>query len=434
MTRQLLFAFATLLAACGAQNDDTGESGLTGIIAHPIPIKPHVGLTIDSLEPAVPIEGQPVIVHFSLANFSYAAIGGRVKATVSPIAAAQFPAQESFPVVSLANFAEVKGVVSFIAPAPGHLNFLDVFFEDGTTAAHTADASQNFDVAGRYTFSVAATCDNPRSHSQDTDYLMLAGVDGNNNVVFNRVSGLGNLGGSQTSAEIYEQTPVALVPDVDQFKVSLLVVNWGNTNGPPNQSQLEDISSRFATGQLSPQQVTSINPWWSFVIPYEALFECDGTVISDLHTWTGRQLFDLARQADSSGYADFKYHGYASMPACGETSNYDAAWGVHHVPATYQPNLFVSNPLAFVYTVGGSVQLKLNQPADFFVDGGAANGSIDAGGKYTAPAGVDLTNRLITIRMVSKDGTKTSFAYVTQDRLTSINHPIGPINVGGLHL
>src|SRR4051812_36411079 len=149
-----------LLAACNAAPQGDDESSLTIGGRPPLP---RVALTVQSLEPAQPVEGRTVVVHFTLGNLFGPTLNGRVRATISPVASAPFAGAFDWPVTNLAQGQSLSGVVAFVAPSAAEGNLLDLFFEDGATHAQQYDVRRSLDVAGAYILGIETIKnDNPR--------------------------------------------------------------------------------------------------------------------------------------------------------------------------------------------------------------------------------------------------------------------------------
>ncbi|MGZ3425376.1 MAG: hypothetical protein ACXVCV_01950 [Polyangia bacterium] len=398
-----------VLAACGAGPQGDDESALT-IVRHP---PPRVVLSVQSLEPAQPVEGRMVLVHFTLDNFTAPTMNGRVRATISPVASAPVAGGFDWPVTNLAPGQSTSGVVAFVAPPAAKGNLLDLFFEDGATHAQQNDVRQPLDVAGAYALGVLTIqADNPRGHEYDVVSFGFAdqvSADvGSSNFETNRTLHAGELT-TGTGGDVF-----ALLPDdTSTVATALIVAALGGS--PDKAATIGNLASSLA------RDVVTIGTVESQLFP---ALGCDGPVAVDRRNFTGRQLYDdvvaahtFINPATGLTYRRYDetvhYNGFSSPPICGAVSNYDVVWSVTSATGPTFPDIAITPPVG-VTRGGRSVQFHPPNigPVDWSVEGGAANGFIDANGLYTPPAR-SLFNEPIQIHARQRSGSLTFNAYVT---------------------
>jgi hypothetical protein len=278
--------------------------------------------------------------------------------------------------------------------------------------------------------------ENPRSHNQDTDYVALAGqnqgaagVSGSfSSAVFS-----GNAGGNTDLPGLTAGSTVDLVPDVGQIWTGLIVANLGNGTSVTT-NDLAGLATQVAIGGDSPSDIANL-------IGPPNLFVCDGPVAVERRLWTGRQLLDgtvlspISPTDLTAVPADLivqqAFTGFSSPPICGEVSHYDVTYVVSREIQDVNA-LTISPPIAIVRP-GKSVQLTAllgstndSGNVDWFVDGGAQNGSIYSG-FYTPPA-AGITNQQIVVRAQLPGTSIQAVAYVTMAPPPVLTHPLPVIN------
>jgi hypothetical protein len=403
MMRTLLPALF-LVAACGAGPQGDDESAFT-IIRHP---PPPVILSVQSVEPTPPAEGHIVVVHFELDNLTAAPLNGRVRSTVSPVGAAPFAGTFDWPITNLTAGQSATGVVAFFAPPAALGNLYDVFFEDGASHAQSNDVRQTLDVAGNYVLTIAKiTADNPRSHDTDTVAAGFAGFIAPD-VLWATTMATANLGAGQTAFGPGGGN-FSLLPNDASLTAALVVANVGHSPNEP--ALLGQQTAAAIDGQGS----------FSFVDSLVVPGTCDGPLVVDKRVFTGHQLHDDLLNGFTFGDAlgvqhrgfdlTVHYPGYTSPPMCGAVSNYDVVW---EVQSAFPPDPAISPPLGITRS-GSAVQFHqppISGAFEWTVDGGPANGFIDATGRYTPPAR-NLYNE--QLRIFARDSATNQLftAYVT---------------------
>ena len=140
---------------------------------------------------------------------------------------------------------------------------------------------------------------------------------------------------------------------------------------------------------------------------------CDGPVAVDRRSFSGRDLLDGTPNfgvfTQDAAYAATTSTIYA---LCGETAHYGVTWRAARLPAAADNNLSITPPLAVSWGARSVQFTAHNGDVDWFVDGGAANGFIDATGRYSPPSG-GIENRLVTVRAQIKGTGTSTVAYVT---------------------
>lgn len=396
-----------LLAACNAGPQGDDESSLT-IIRRPPP--PRVVLSVQSLEPAQPVEGRTVVVHFTLDNLTNPTMNGRVRSTISPVASAPFAGAFDWPVTNLGPGQSLSGVVAFVAPPAAEGNLYDIFFEDGATHAQQNDVRQTLDVAGAYILGIdTIKNDNPRGLSNDNvafGFAGQAGADGWSTFATDRLLHAGE----QTNGAA--GTVFALLPD-DASSVATALIVANESAGSDRATTIGNLASSLARDAISVDSAA--------LSLFDAL--CGGPLAVDRRNFTGRQLRDDIANgttvANALGigervfYQTVHYTGFSSPGFCGEVSNYDVVWSVTSAAGPAFPDVAIK-PSVGVTRGGRSVQFSapFGTTVDWSVDGGAANGFIDGNGLYTPPSR-SLFNEQLTIRARVRGGTQEFVAYVT---------------------
>jgi hypothetical protein len=405
-----LLGFAMLFAGCGGLVGDDAGDGANISLRPPVHIPHGLGISIDSINPSVPIEKRPTVVHFTLTNFDAGTHSGTVGATVSPAGSAPFTTTNNWRVDSLAGgFASMSGVVVFDAPFAGINNQVTIFFTDAATGQQAASAQQAFNIAGRFSFQISSVyVGNPRSKFQDTDYAGLAIVDQNGKVLTEQSAYVGN-GGSGTDftvpVPLLDPDPIDVIPDVDSITIGSVVANWGHT---PQQSALGQMALDEATGQ-------------PFSVMTHNFLDCDGIVEADQRSLTGRQLYDATdgsgNPAELTAYtADIHAQGTPSPTLCGAESHYGVVLTALRRDSSFEKAIIVNPPVSAVRS-GAHEQMSVasGEAVDWSVDGGAINGYVDPTGVYHMPAGFPA-NTLVTVRASARDGSgRTGVAFVQLD-------------------
>jgi hypothetical protein len=411
MRSRFALVFLLALVGCAGSVDGGAGDGENAISRIGPPIVPHISITLDSIEPAV--EGRPTIAHFTISNLLLTSINGNVKSTVSPVGSAPYAGNLSFPITSLGFGGAVSGVVSFVAPPAAHANTLEVFYED-KSGSRTSAGAQPLDVAARYDIGASPVeVINPRGKTQDDVYVAFAADNGINDALPNGTGpsafGVQSTGtvvnGGQTVPGISGRVDV--VPDVGSVNAAVIAGNWF-------LSAEKVVSLSAEAFALAKNQTTSASVATALtgtVNNEDAV--CDGPVAVDRRSFSGRDLLDgtpnFSVFAQDAVYAATTPTPYAF---CGETAHYAVTWRAARVPAGADNNLSITPPLAVSWG-GRSVQFTAhNGDVDWFVDGGAANGFIDATGRYTPPAG-SIENKLVTVRAQIKGSGTSTVAYVT---------------------
>ncbi len=445
LPRTCFFAFVLPLAGCAAQPDDPSAQTSEDLGGRTIQIA-SIALSIDAMEPEVPVEGRPVVVHFTATNRAFATRSGTVAATVSPAGAAPYAGIASWRVFSMARGETVHGVVAFDAPPAATANQLSIAFTDVGGTSPAASAARAFDASARFTFAIESVhVDNPRSPHVDSDYLGFAAYGGGRGLVFHDAISLGDAGANTALRGLADTTPADLVPDVHSITEGVVVMNWGSPLSPkPDLGEIGGIAVGIADGELTGVDVTAANPWWNLLLPGLSFADCDGPVVADRLDWTARQLVDATHPATTVVRPDprldapstppnalflSKHYGGSRSPAvCGEASNYDVTYAITRRAPDFDPELRISPALRQVHS---TAQFAANADVDWSVDGGAANGWIDATGKYHLPASGSIAqDDVVVIRATSKDPShRVAVAYVSYDPST----PTMTVPVGTFH-
>ena len=184
---------------------------------------------------------------------------------------------------------------------------------------------------------------------------------------------------------------VDAVPDVDNLKVSELVVNWGN-NPQPTPNDLDTLAGDLITGQ----QGSIDTRGWA---------DCDGAVFEQVQTLSGRFLFDQSNNtAQDPNHPDptllgsyswtSHFHGLNSPFYCGAVSNYDVEATAIRRARPFDTAITINPPIASL-RVGHTVKFSVENgtPVDWRVNGGAVNGPINGDGVYTMVSNVPANTR-----------------------------------------
>jgi len=405
----LVFLFA--LGGCAGNLDGGAGDGESGISRVGPPIVPHIAITLDSIEPAV--EGRPTIAHFSLSNLLPTQLTGNVKSTISPVGSAPYAGNLNFPITALGFGGSVSGVISFVAPAAAHGNTLELFYED-KSGARTSTGAQPLDVAARYEMGASPVeVSNPRGKNQDDVYVAFAADNELDNPLPSGAApsafGVQSSGivvnGGQTVPGISGRVDV--VPDAGLVDAAVIAGNWFLS--PERVSLLSAEASALARNQVS---ISSAATALTGTIDNRDGI-CDGPVAVDRRRFSGRDLLDGTPNfgvfTQSAAYAAPTPTVYAF---CGETAHYVVTWRAARLPAAADNNLSITPPLGVSWGARSVQFTAHNGDVDWFVDGGAANGFIDATGRYTPPTG-GIANKLITVRAQIKGTGTSTVAYTT---------------------
>ncbi|HEX6835442.1 MAG TPA: hypothetical protein VF334_02660 [Polyangia bacterium] len=397
--RTLIPALALVAAACspGPQGDD--ESAFT-IVRHP---PPQATLVINSLEPAQPVEGRVAFAHFTLTNISAPTMTGRVRSTLSPVASAPVAGDFDWPVNGLGAGTSATGEIAFVVPPAAHANFLQLFFQDGATAATAYAVGEPFDSAARYELSLGVHAIDTRAHDADQLWIAWAGHASDGEGWSQLVDG-GRFLSGQSSDTTFATSTVDVVPDVGQLELGVILANQGNFTTPV--PSLAKAAAALATGDVDKQTIVD-----GLAPPSWMVTSCDGALAVDRRIYSGRQLVDSA--PFPGVFQDVvTYDGFPSPSFCGGTSHYQAFIEIQRrnvddgaAALTVSPPIGVSRnaSIAFSASVG---------PVDWSVDGGAVNGFIDGNGLYTPPSR-SIQNQSIVVRAALRGSPASAIAYVT---------------------
>jgi hypothetical protein len=366
MKRSILFALA-LVAGCNALGD--GEAGSDIVFRHP-PVQPPplaVYLSIESVEPAVPIEGQPMHIVFNMWNDTPQVRNGWVGAQVSPTNAAPYVSMTYSPdwaISNLAAFASARGEVTIPAPARadrGHsfsifyYETMQVVAEFNQPGPHIADSGpQSFDEAARYFVgvdSLKAEYQRDRTASIDHDIGACGGQmtggpainctpENDENVHdFGYVNSGGVLNGNVQAG------PFNLVPHTNtSLTFAFGAMNTGSLDLTPLATTLNDISS-ITAAVLSAVYPSYAAAWAAVNQATQAINNglftsgCNGQVADDKLSWDATQLDGLTQA--NGYYQESHQYGTDPLPSnspyitpwdCGHHPVYDVNYGIRRVP------------------------------------------------------------------------------------------------------
>jgi hypothetical protein len=378
-----MFLAAVALAAfgCGAPPEaGETEEGLTAVIHGPLPrpvplpIAQGVYLTIDSVTPAVPIEGQPVQVVYDLWNNTGVVRNGWVGAKVTPTNSAPYTSamENDWPVAQLPAWAFAHGVATFTAPKADHGHHFQLYyyetrpiiaeFRQPGPAVATSDL-QALDVGARYYVGVtivAADKQREPNDRKDHDVAVCAGLVGNGAPVPCRSVG-GNPDNGQGAKDIgtldglspvlgvgLEAGPFVTVPRVGpDVHFSFTAADVGQLGTDNLVAVLDGIST--ATAAVLTYVYPAFTAAWAALNTGTAglnqlMFgECKGLVADDQLTFTTDQLNGYTQTTPN--YTFVKQYGtdplapnspYISGWQCGNHPIYDVHYIIHRVP--WQPN------------------------------------------------------------------------------------------------
>ena len=186
----------------------------------------------------------------------------------------------------------------------------------------------------------------PRSTFEDTDYVALSVVVGNNPPITAPVQSMGNVG--KGTYQVNLTIPNVPVGPNDAVSFTYSVVNSGYSSDVIEQAAEKAISiAASKVGQLALKALlTGLSGGLAFILntvggaafgwlTSEALGflfpDCDGTVAGADHAYTGAQLAQQAANGAAVSMND--YHlGTPSADLCGPTSEYYVTWEISTKP------------------------------------------------------------------------------------------------------
>jgi hypothetical protein len=291
-------------------------------------------LTIDGIDPQVPVAGTQVQVSYTLTNHTQAPVSGVVTGSLGGEQA----------VDQLAGGGSFQGQIGFNAPVAG-TSTLDLTFAPAGAAPGQgvlAMDSTSLDVAAQYNVRIdQMKINNTRAAHNDTDYASLSACVGDP-----QAAGAQPLTASKALGDVNNGVhpiglsvgPIALVPGKSpDLVVSLLIINSGYSQVQAHaQTILDTIST--ATKDILDVAYPEYREVWTMADAItqqlNALFtvNCDGIVASDKLAFLSQQLTSLTSNATDTYTQTSHYPGIDSGTGCGSNSDYYVTLAIERLP------------------------------------------------------------------------------------------------------
>lgn len=294
-------------------------------------------LSLDKIEPPVPIEHRPIKVFFTLTNY----LDNDLTGTVSVASGGG----GSYDIANLAaHGGTISDSINSIAPSAGKGNqILLQFFKlplpvGAEFPPPDAEEKQLVDVAARYTvnlvsFDIGIT----RALHNDTDYVSLAAQLGDQPPLSTtRFMGDVNDGHHDVNLQL---GPFDSVPGVSpNLTFSYLIMNKGHDDGNHLTAvQIHDMLSEAAKDILKvvyPQysslwdNIDQFTKYLNGLVGDLIFANCDGVVVADKVVASSTQLDQWTSTQDVYSPGRKDYPGTDSPIGCGRNSSYHVTWSV----------------------------------------------------------------------------------------------------------